>query len=81
MHKGRIGRKVMNKIGWIIFTAVAPMVAILLGGFYFWLIKKPETKPHLAARLHETEAEIMKEVEKHSDRREAREEENGANPS
>ncbi|MGF7184363.1 hypothetical protein GGQ84_000446 [Desulfitispora alkaliphila] len=45
------------------WIALAIPTVILLGGLYIWLTRKPETKPNLAMRMNETEAQILDEID------------------
>lgn len=45
----------------IFWIALAIPAAILIGGFIIWAIRQPATKPNLATRLNETEAQILEE--------------------
>jgi hypothetical protein len=45
----------------IFWVAMAIPAAILIGGFVIWAISKPATKPNLAIRWNETEAQILEE--------------------
>ncbi|MDW7674406.1 MAG: hypothetical protein SCK28_07730 [Bacillota bacterium] len=45
----------------IFWIAMAIPALILIGGFIIWAMRKPVTKPNLATRLNETEAQILEE--------------------
>ncbi len=45
----------------IFWVAMAIPIAILLGGMLIWATRRPMTKPNLATRLKETEAQILEE--------------------
>ncbi|MBS4026107.1 MAG: hypothetical protein KGZ96_10600 [Clostridia bacterium] len=45
----------------IFWVAMAIPAAILIGGFIIWATRKPVTKPNLATRWNETEAQILEE--------------------
>ncbi|WP_227767122.1 hypothetical protein [Zhaonella formicivorans] len=47
----------------VLWTVWGTLALILAGGLFLWLVKKPAEKPTLAARMGETEAEILEEVE------------------
>ncbi|GAW92155.1 hypothetical protein [Calderihabitans maritimus] len=62
----------MEQITLILIVVAVIYLLFLGGGIYFWLTKPRETKPHLAARMDETEAKILAEVEKEAEEAEKR---------
>lgn len=51
----------------IFWIAMAIPALIFAGGLIIWAMSKPLTKPNLATRMNETEAQILEEYEREGD--------------